>query len=101
VEVFINGQPFINSEGDHLSTRLDDDQLKEIAAAARGEYFYAGDKAALAAVLNRIGRLETGPLRVETRQLNVSVAYLPVWVSLVTLLVWIFVRTGWIRRPWR
>ena len=101
VEVFINGQPFINSEGEHLTTRLDDDQLKEIAAAARGEYFYAGDKAALAAVLSRIGRLETGPLRVERRQLRVPVAYFPAWAALVALLGWIFFRTGWIRRPWR
>jgi len=100
VPVYIHGEPFINKEGKHLTTQLNDRQLKEIAATAGGEYHHAGNLAVLTAIFEQLARLESGPIEVETRRQK------RFWTSgFAAVLLGLF--TGWLglvgfatRRPW-
>lgn len=101
VKVFIYGQPFINTEGEHLTTKLDDAQLKDIARVAGGRYFRADRVKVLAAILQELGRLETGPIEIERRQLVHSWAPLPAMAALLCFGTWLTLAGFGLRRPLR
>jgi len=101
VKVYIYGKPFINTEGEHLTTKLDDRQLREIARVAGGKYFRADRVKVLAAILQDVGRLETGPIEVERRQLVYSWVPLAAMAALVAFLAWLVLAGFFLRSPLR
>jgi len=66
VQVFVHGEPFINSEDNILMTSLDDTQLRAVAEAGGGDYRRADSEDMLGRIFNDLSRLERTPLKVET-----------------------------------
>ncbi len=101
IEVYVDGKPFITIEDIILKTSLDDTQLKEIAAAAAGQYFRAKEMDALAAIFDDLARLDTTPLEVETVEIQHS--YAPALAMLAALLfvTWLLIDASLLRRPLR
>ncbi|MBN2431618.1 MAG: VWA domain-containing protein [Acidobacteria bacterium] len=100
VPVYVHGKPFINKEGKHLTTQLDDRQLKEIAATAAGEYHSAGNLAVLTAIFDRLAHLESGPIEVQTRRQK---HFWTAWFAGVVLALfaaWLALVGFGTRRPW-
>jgi Ca-activated chloride channel family protein len=70
-----------------MPVRLDEPQLRDIAATTGGRYFRATDAAALARIFEQIDQLEKTPVQV-TRYRNVEEAYrVPVLVGLAALVL--------------
>ncbi|MEM7586635.1 MAG: VWA domain-containing protein [Acidobacteriota bacterium] len=101
VKVYVDGKPFITVNDTILETSLDDTQLKEIAAAADGQYFRAKEMDALAAIFDDLARLDTTPLEVETVEIRRS--YAPALSVLIALLfaAWLLTDGFVLRRPLR
>lgn len=101
VKVWVNGEPLLNSQKKQISTRLDDTQLKQIAALAQGTYHRAGSQDVLGRIFDGISRLERKPLQVQGARIERS--YRPrVALMLVALLaLWLAVDGLWLRRPLR
>jgi Ca-activated chloride channel family protein len=100
IPVYVHGEPFINKDGEHLTTRLDDAQLKDIAATAGGEYQYAGNLAVLTAIFEELAHLESGPIEVETRRQK---KFWTDWFAgglLVLFVAWVSLVGFGVRRPW-
>ena len=101
VPVFIDGKPFINDENEHLHTKLDDAQLKEIARVAQGKYYRADSTDSLRAIFEEIATLERAPLDKEKATIEESKAP-DVALGLAGLLFFILGLEGFVvRRPLR
>jgi Ca-activated chloride channel family protein len=86
---------------ENLSTKLDDTQLKSIAAAGGGSYYRATNADVLKSIFNKIDQLEKTPLEVNTIDYNFS--YTP-YISLVILALFVLnflIQFLIIRRPYR
>ncbi len=100
VEVSVHGKPFINSDDEILTTRLDDAQLRAVAEAAGGDYRRADTGDVLGQIFNDLARLERTPLEIETITTRSS------WGPGLALAAFgIFALTAVLRnrlrRPWR
>lgn len=101
VKVYVHGEPFINTEDEHLETSLDDTELREIADAAGGTYRRAENIEALQAIFTDLARLQKTPL--ETSQLVMRSPMTPGIAGIVLCLVigWMWLDAMILRRPWR
>jgi Ca-activated chloride channel family protein len=101
VKVYVRGEPFINAEGEHLETSLDDEQLIEIAEKAGGSYRRAEDLEVLREIFAELGRLQKSPI--ETSRLLIQQPLAPVisGVMLVLVALWLWLDAMVLRRPWR
>ena len=101
VEVYVDGKPFINTDNVVLKTSLDDSQLKEIAAAAGGEYRRATDLEILSAIFDDLARLETSPLTIENVIIRRSYAPLLAQILFLLFAAWLLTDGLVLRRPLR
>jgi hypothetical protein len=62
VQVFVDGEPFLNGDDRPLFTQLDDAQLRRVALAAGGTYARASDEGALRDIFDAIASLHARPL---------------------------------------
>lgn len=101
VRVYVHGEPFINSDDEHLETSLDDRQLIEIAETAGGQYRRARDLSVLEEIFDELGRLQKTPI--ESSQLVHRKALTPLLGGLLFLLaaVWLWIEAVVLRRPLR
>lgn len=105
VKVMYNGYHFITTYDDGsegiLYTSFKGEELKEVAAAAGGVYFWAKDEKLFADIFSYIAKLEKSPL--EKKMSKSIVSYRPVLALSVAILflVYFFVEGLFIRRPYR
>ncbi len=101
VEVYINGEPFINSDDEILITQLDDSQLRRVAQVGQGRYWRAESEDVLAGLFAEVARLERTPLEVENFRSVRS--YAPEFhLGLLGLfLSWWILEAGFLRRPFQ
>lgn len=101
VEVYINGQPFINSENEILITQLDDSQLRRVADVGQGRYWRAESEDVLAGLFTEVARLERTPLEVEAFRSVRSFAPEFHLGLLALFLSWWLLEGGFLRRPFQ
>jgi len=80
---------------------LDEETLREMAAAADGEYFHAGDEGALEGVFARLSRLEATPLQVREVRIRRSLAPLAGLAGLPLFAALVYLAGVRLRRPLR
>ncbi|MCB1143804.1 MAG: VWA domain-containing protein [Leptospiraceae bacterium] len=101
IEVYVNGEPFITSDGSILKTSLDDNSLIGIADAANGKYFRAKNGFTLNSIFSELSQLEKS--EIEVKQIASKESFLPQFSILIFVLL--FFRIGYIafflRRPFR
>jgi Ca-activated chloride channel family protein len=101
VLVWVNGEPYINSENQQLSTQLDDAQLKQIAALAEGSYYRADSNDVLGRIFDEISRLERKPLQVQGVRIERSHRAYVALALVAVLMLWLALDGLWLRRPLR
>ncbi len=101
VKVYYNGKPFINQQGKHLETVLADEQLKKIADASGGKYFYAANVNVLSGIFRQLARLEQTPLEIAQVEQKHSQTHFVAAAILLLLVIWLLYAHFFIRRPFR
>jgi Ca-activated chloride channel family protein len=101
VEVYVDGEPFINQDDEILVTSLDDTQLIAIAETAGGSYYRARSHDLLTEIFDQLSRLESTPL--EVRRLRLQRSVVPEIGLVLSLLfaVWLWLNGAVLRRPLR
>ncbi|WP_239691471.1 VWA domain-containing protein [Hymenobacter lapidarius] len=90
-----------NEQGEtrYVDTRLDETTMRELAAAAEGQFFRATDTAGLREVFSQINRLEKSEIK-QTRYRNTKDFYLPyLWLSIGLWLLWLVLRSAFLSNP--
>ena len=88
-----NGQPR------YVQTRLDETTMRELAAAADGQFFRATDNGALREVFNQINRLEKSEIK-QLRFRNTKDFYRPyLWLSIALWLAWLALKSTFLSNP--
>ncbi|OGX85827.1 VWA domain-containing protein [Hymenobacter glacialis] len=90
-----------NEQGEtrYVDTRLDETTMRELAAAAEGQFFRATDTAGLREVFNQINRLEKSEIK-QTRYRNTKDFYLPyLWLSIGLWLLWLLLKSTFLSNP--
>ena len=101
VKVFVDGEPFINSEGEQLETRLEEEQLEAIAASAEGSYRHADSLTLLEEVFADLEALTRSPLEVTRVVVERSLVPAVAAVLLVLFLSWLWLDLRQLRSPLR
>lgn len=101
VKVWVDGEPFIGGGGKQLETRLDDAQLKQIAALAEGTYYRAGSTDVLNRIFEQISRLEHKPLQVQDVRVERSHRAYVAFALVALVALWFALDGLWLRRPLR
>lgn len=90
-----------NEQGEtrFVDTRLDETTMRELAAAAGGQFFRATDAVGLRDVFDQINRLEKSEIK-QTRYRNTKDFYLPyLWLSIGLWLLWLVLRSSFLSNP--
>ena len=83
----------------YVQTRLDETTMRQLAAAADGQFFRATDAAGLRAVFQQINRLEKSEIK-QLRYRNTKDFYLPyLWLSIALWLLWLALKTTFLNNP--
>lgn len=101
VKVYINGQPFINQRGEHLSTVLNDEQLKKVAQTAKGKYYWAKNENVLSRIFKQLSHLEKTPIEIQTIKQRHSKVSIVASFILIFFIGWLAYTHMFIRRPLR
>ncbi|WP_224243520.1 vWA domain-containing protein [Hyalangium gracile] len=101
VPVWVNGKPLPGDAGKQLTTRLNDTQLKQIAAQAGGTYFRADSNDVLGRIFDEITRLEHKPLQVQGAQVEHSLRAYGAMGLVLLVALWLALDGLWLRRPLR
>ncbi|MBF9144089.1 VWA domain-containing protein [Hymenobacter properus] len=88
-----------NGRPRYVQTRLDETTMRELAAAADGQFFRATDNGALRAVFNQINRLEKSEIK-QLRFRNTKDFYRPyLWLSIGLWLAWLALKSTFLSNP--
>ena len=83
----------------YVQTRLDETTMRQLAAAAEGQFFRATDIAGLREVFKQINRLEKSEIK-QLRFRNTKDFYLPyLWLAIGLWLLWLGLRTTFLSNP--
>jgi len=97
--VFLEGEPFVNTENKQLYTSLDDKNLQKLAGAAQAEYYRALDEDALRKILQEIAKLNTAPLKNRVIRSRSGEAYIVAMIALLLFLIRQIYSIHFVRRP--
>ena len=82
-----------------VQTRLDETSMRQLAAAADGQFFRATDAAGLRAVFAQINRLEKSEIK-QLRYRNTIDLYRPyLWLSIALWLLWLALKSTFLSNP--
>lgn len=101
IAVWVNGEPYIASDGEQLVTSLDDSQLKQIAATGGGTYYRANSPGVLDRIFDEISRLEHKPLQLQDVQVERSHRADVAFALAGLMALWLALDGLWLRRPLR
>jgi Ca-activated chloride channel family protein len=101
VEVWVHGEPFVNTADEVLTTSLDDAQLRTVAAAAGGRYWRAESLAVLTSVFEDLARLERTPLEATVMTVEKPLAPELALVPAAAFAAWALLTCLVLRRPLR
>jgi Ca-activated chloride channel family protein len=88
-----------NGRPRYVQTRLDETTMRELAAAADGQFFRATDNGALRAVFSQINRLEKSEIK-QLRFRNTKDFYQPyLWLSIGLWLAWLALKSTFLSNP--
>ena len=83
----------------YVQTRLDETSMRQLAAAADGQFFRATDAAGLRQVFKQINRLEKSEIK-QLRFRNTTDFYRPyLWLSIALWLLWLLLRNTFLSNP--
>ena len=83
----------------YVQTRLDETTMRQLAAAAAGQFFRATDTGALRQVFNQINRLEKSEIK-QLRFRNTKDFYRPyLWLSIALWLLWLLLKSTFLGNP--
>jgi len=83
----------------YVSTRLDETTMRQLAAAADGQFFRATDAAGLRQVFNQINKLEKSEIK-QLRFRNTKDFYRPyLWLSIGLWLLWLLLKSTFLSNP--
>ncbi|HEX8504612.1 MAG TPA: VWA domain-containing protein [Hymenobacter sp.] len=83
----------------YVQTRLDETTMRQLAAAADGQFFRATDAAGLRQVFEQINRLEKSEIK-QLRFRNTKDFYPPyLWLSIGLWLFWLFLKSTFMSNP--
>ena len=83
----------------YVETRLDETTMRELAAAADGQFFRATDAGALREVFKQINRLEKSEIK-QLRFRNTKDFYRPyLWLSIALWLLWLALQSTFLSNP--
>ena len=83
----------------YVSTRLDETTMRQLAAAADGQFFRATDAAGLRQVFNQINKLEKSEIK-QLRFRNTKDFYRPyLWLSIGLWLLWLLLKGTFLSNP--
>ena len=83
----------------YVSTRLDETTMRQLAAAADGQFFRATDAAGLRQVFNQINQLEKSEIK-QLRFRNTKDFYRPyLWLSIGLWLLWLLLQSTFLSNP--
>ena len=83
----------------YVQTRLDETTMRQLAAAADGQFFRATDAAGLRAVFQQINRLEKSEIK-QLRFRNTKDFYRPyLWLSIGLWLLWLGLKSTFLSNP--
>ena len=83
----------------YVQTRLDETTMRQLAAAADGQFFRATDADGLRQVFNQINKLEKSEIK-QLRFRNTKDFYLPyLWFSIGLWLLWLLLRSTFLSNP--
>ena len=83
----------------YVQTRLDETTMRQLAAAADGQFFRATDVSGLRNVFNHISRLEKSEIK-QLRYRNTTDFYRPyLWLSIALWLLWLALRSTFLSNP--
>ncbi|MDO7853882.1 VWA domain-containing protein [Hymenobacter convexus] len=88
-----------NGKPRYVQTRLDETTMRELAAAADGQFFRATDNGALREVFNQINRLEKSEIK-QLRFRNTKDFYRPyLWMAIALWLAWLALKSTFLSNP--
>jgi len=99
VEVLVHGKPFINTNNEVLTTRLDDTQLREIARVGGGHYQRALDGEVLQSIFDGISRMTATPLKQHSLIIEKSFVGILAAFFFLLLFCWAGLNLLILRRP--
>ncbi|GAA4355100.1 VWA domain-containing protein [Hymenobacter saemangeumensis] len=83
----------------YVQTRLDESTMRQLAAAAGGQFFRATDNGALQEVFKQINRLEKSEIK-QLRYRNTKDFYRPyLWISVALWLLWLGLKSTFLSNP--
>lgn len=83
----------------YVQTRLDETTMRQLAAAAAGQFFRATDTGALRQIFNQINRLEKSEIK-QLRFRNTKDFYRPyLWLSIALWLLWLLLKSTFLGNP--
>ena len=83
----------------YVQTRLDETTMRQLAAAADGQFFRATDTAGLREVFRQINRLEKSEIK-QLRYRNTKDFYLPyLWLAIGCWLLWLGLKSTFLSNP--
>ncbi|GAA3965420.1 VWA domain-containing protein [Hymenobacter antarcticus] len=83
----------------YVQTRLDETTMRQLAAAADGQFFRATDTAGLRQVFDQINKLEKSEIK-QLRFRNTKDFYRPyLWLSIGLWLLWLLLRSTFLSNP--
>ena len=83
----------------YVQTRLDETTMRQLAAAAAGQFFRATDTGALRQVFDQINRLEKSEIK-QLRFRNTKDFYRPyLWLSIALWLLWLLLKSTFLGNP--
>ncbi|SFP73049.1 vWA domain-containing protein [Hymenobacter arizonensis] len=83
----------------YVQTRLDETTMRQLAAAADGQFFRATDTAGLREVFKQINQLEKSEIK-QLRYRNTKDLYLPyLWLSIGLWLLWLVLKSSFMSNP--
>ena len=83
----------------YVQTRLDETTMRQLAAAADGQFFRATDTGALREVFSQINRLEKSEIK-QLRFRNTKDFYRPyLWLSIALWLLWLLLKSTFLGNP--
>ncbi|MDY7227971.1 vWA domain-containing protein [Hyalangium rubrum] len=101
VKVWANGVPLSGDRGKQLESKLDDAQLRQIAAQAEGSYYRADSSEVLTRIFEQISRLEHKPLQAQDVVVERSRRAEVAFVLAALLALWFTLDGVLLRRPLR
>ena len=101
VPVYVHGEPFINTDDEHVHTQLDDAALQSIADAGGGRYWRADGTDPLRAIFDEVATLAQRPLTEEVAVSRISHRPDVALGTLALFAAWLLLSGFVLRRPLR